>query len=128
MTNENHLADEYNKIRLRLMDTQKPDTNELIETVFETNWIRLLLLKSLHDSVEYISIEVELSLPKDPSIEKANENGSILNDMIIHLNYLKNLQSIGFDIEVMRSDCLWTATLVLEAEPSKDLCNALTPP
>ena len=128
MTTENHLTTEYYKLLSRLMDPQNPDANELIETVFETKWIRLLLLKSLQDSVESISIEVELSLPKDPSIEKSNENGSILNDMITHLNYLKNLQSIGFAIAVMRSDCLWTATMVLQAVPSKELCTALIPP
>ncbi|MHA1882798.1 MAG: hypothetical protein ACTSUO_07100 [Candidatus Thorarchaeota archaeon] len=128
MATENHLTDEYKKILSRLMDPQKTDTNELIETVFETKWIRLLLLKSMNDRVERISIEVELSLPKSTSIEVVDENSSILNEMITHLKYLKNLQSIGFEIEVMRSDCLWTATMVLDTVPNKDLCKALLPP
>ena len=127
MTDNNHFEEEYAKQLTRLMKKKLSETDtEFIETVFETKWIRLLLLKSIQDDVECISIEVELSLPKCNSSQQTDT--SLVQGMITHLEYFETLQNVGFNIEVMASDCLWTATKIIDTTPSKELYKVLHPP
>ena len=129
MMNEKHLLDEYNKLLVQSPEDIDPDNgSELFVVISETEWIRVLLLKTIQKEVATISIEVELSLPKCVSRDNNQNKETVLSDMVTHLEYLQKLSEIGFELEVMRTDCLWTAAKTLDSVPSQELCKFLTPP
>ena len=126
---EKHLLDEYNKLLAQSPEDKDPDNgSELFVVISETEWIRILLLKTTQDEEITISIEVELSLPKCVARGDLQNRKTLLSDMVTHLEYLQKLYEIGFELEVMRTDCLWTATKTLDSVPSQELCQSLTPP
>ena len=129
MMNEKHLLDEYNKLLAQSPEDIDPDNDsELFVVISETEWIRVLLLKTIQKEAATISIEVELSLPKCVSRDNIQNKETVLSDMVTHLEYLQKLYEIGFELEVMRTDCLWTAAKTLDSVPSQELCASLTPP
>ncbi len=129
MMNEKHLLDEYNKLLAQSPeDIDSDNCSELFVVISETDWIRVLLLKTIQKEVSTISIEVELSLPKCVASGDLQNKNTLLSDMVAHLEYLQKLYEIGFELEVMRTDCLWTAAKTLDSVPSPELCASLTPP
>ena len=89
---------------------------------------------------DIVSIEVEVWLPgnnsnngsensNSPSTELENEKlGAVLSQMIGHLQYLLRLHQSGFMLDVIKHDCLWTASKSFEKPPSQKIFELLLPP
>jgi hypothetical protein len=110
---------------------------EVIVVLHKTRWARILLVWRVDDP-EQIIIEVEVSLPqaiKEARQEESvacgdheGEMGEMLTDLMKHQQYLLRLKRAGFVLDVIRQDCLWTASGTFSDQPSKEVFDLLIPP
>lgn len=110
------------------------EDGEIVFTLYQTEWLRILVVRSVKES-QVISIEVEISLPRGLSDQKPRRQESndedvngTLEIMIEHLRYMQRLQSEGFTLDIIRQDCLWTASKEFKKIPSQSLFKLLLPP
>lgn len=110
---------------------------EVIVVLHKTRWTRILLVWRA-DEREKIFIEVEVSLPKAAKQisetgtltcgDEEGEMGEMLSDFMRHQQYLLRLEKVGFVLDVIRQDCLWTASGVFREEPDREVFELLLPP
>ena len=139
--NAEELMKKYQQLSAKPLDspTMKNESGESITALYQSASLRILLLRTL-EAPEIISIEVEVWLPgnnsdissKDanpPSNELENEKlGAILSQMVDHLQYLLRLHQSGFMLDVIKHDCLWTASKSFEKPPNRKVFDILLPP
>ncbi len=101
------------------------EKNGQIFVLYETKWVRIILIRRSEDSGN--TFEVELSLPANIGTEQ-DCLAATISAMIKHLHYMLYLQQFGFDLDLMEHDFLWTATLNVRKEPESDLFEVLLPP
>ncbi len=53
---------------------------------------------------------------------------SILDGIIVHLEYLRTLNDKGFKLELVGQDGLWAAYHDIDKDPSDELFECLVPP
>ena len=90
-----------------------------------TEWIRILLVQGADET--YLTIEVELSLPERTDPEQA-QLVQMISVMIAHLEYMLRLHKVGFVIDLVGEDCLWTASFDAQEEPDYTIFESLIPP
>jgi hypothetical protein len=109
---------------------------EVIVVLHKTRWARILLVWRA-DEREQVMIEVEVSLPKvvqqvsKPSSAAGGEEeemGELLTDLMKHQKYLLRLKKVGFVLDVIRQDCLWTASRKFMENPAKEVFEFLLLP
>ncbi len=110
---------------------------EVIVVLHKTRWARLLLVWRV-DEQEKVIIEVEVSLPKvvkrvresnlDACGDTEGEMGELLTELMKHQQYLLRLKKVGFTLDVIRQDCLWTASGVFTKQPKHEVFELLVPP
>jgi hypothetical protein len=93
--------------------------------LYSSNWIRILLVRRPDDSAN--SIEVELTYPGVLGLVQTKLAETIMA-MISHLRYILRLQKVGFALDSIEDDFLWTATLEISEEPETQLFEILIPP
>lgn len=110
---------------------------EVIIVLQKTKWARILLVWRA-DEQEKVIIEVEVSLPKAVKQvsesnsaacgEKEGEMGGLLIEFMQHQQYLLRLEQVGFSLDVIRQDCLWTASRTFTEKPAYEVFELLLPP
>ena len=101
------------------------EDGESVSLLFENDWVRILLIRQNGDT--NVTIEVESSIPKNE--RSTSDTGKLtLNGALNHLYYLQALGDNGFTLEVIRQDCLWTATKTFGTEIDIAVFEKLCPP
>lgn len=136
------LMEKFQKIISTPAESPTPTYNESGETVeilHQTNSMRILVIRESVNP-QTVSLEVEVWLPnRNPNTldtesektetEREDEDlSTTLSRMINHLQYLLKLQQSGFTLDVIKHDCLWTASKSLSETPSRALFELLIPP
>lgn len=93
--------------------------------LYSNDWIRILLERRPDDSVN--SIEVEFSYPGVLGLDQTQLVDTILI-MIDYLYYILRLQKVGFVLDSIDDDFLWTASLEISKELENHLFEILVPP
>ena len=136
------LMEKYQKIVSTPVDSPTPTFNESGETVeilLQTKSLRILVIRESVNP-QTVSLEVEVWLPnRNPTAldtesettetELEDEDlSTTLSRMIDHLQYLLKLHKSGFTLDVIKHDCLWTASKSFTETPSRALFELLIPP
>lgn len=112
--------------------TDYNEDGESVSLLFENEWIRILVIRQ-NDAPD-VTIEVESSLPQKCGTNSSGPKPSkdeimkILHGALNHLQYLLELGRIGFNLEVISQDCLWTATQIFSKEIDLSVFEKLCPP
>ncbi|MHA1576644.1 MAG: hypothetical protein ACTSU3_04725 [Candidatus Thorarchaeota archaeon] len=115
------------------------DDRDSVFVLLETDWVRILLLKSRFDPGN-VSIEIESYLPdfvenpadsssiSQPKNVEKRDMKEVANGMIAHLKYLIKLGNSGFELDFIGPDYLWTATRDIHEILDLDFFKVLMPP
>lgn len=126
-------------IKKHIESSLSEDHLERVVTIYETTWLRILLIRSLKH-LDLVRLVVEVSFPNWlydlPLIlnndDKPNETSAtlqkVLKEMVIHLEYLRKLGDSGFRLELLVEEGIWSASTDLKETPSKKLFSILNPP
>ena len=139
--NSEELMKKYQQLTAKPLDSPsiENESGESVASLFQSPSLRILLLRT-SESPESVSVEVEVWLPGNnsdngssssnhASAELENEKlGITLSQMIHHLQYLLRLFKSGFKLDVIKHDCLWTATKSFEKPPTREVFALLLPP
>ncbi|MHA2426750.1 MAG: hypothetical protein ACXADB_01780 [Candidatus Hermodarchaeia archaeon] len=114
------------------------DPPERVVTIHETLWLRILLIRSLKNP-DLVRLVVEVSFPnwvyalpvalnnEEIIKETSRSLPDVLKEMLIHLEYLHKLSDVGFRLELLAEEGIWSASTELKQPPSKELFKALIP-
>ncbi len=114
------------------------DYPEQVVTIHETAWIRVLLIHNLKNP-DIVRLVVEVSFPNcvyeipmsfnnDETIKESSLSlPGVLEELVIHLEYLQKLSDVGFRLELLAEEGIWSASTELKQRPSKGLFKALVP-
>ena len=94
---------------------------EEISTIYGNDWVKISMIRS-PDFAYVVLVEVEVSLPKKLS------EAEIILDMIQYLTYLQELLNQGFELCVIREECLWVASMSFSENPDDSILKVLHPP
>ncbi|MGY5853677.1 MAG: hypothetical protein RTU92_08945 [Candidatus Thorarchaeota archaeon] len=127
-------------ISLDVEPLETNDDDEYHQTLCETEWVRILLIRSM-GITDTAKLEVEMALPKwskswwgldkeDHSPEVQSHVKNLLNCTKTHIDYILSLQEAGFLVEIIGREFLCTATIEFESTILKDsaLLEVLVPP
>ncbi|MFW9934762.1 MAG: hypothetical protein ACFFDU_04410 [Candidatus Thorarchaeota archaeon] len=108
------------------------ESGESVAALYQSSSLRILLIRTL-ENPDITSIEVEVWLPTMNSNHDSAKSedellGEVLSKMIEHLSYLLKLHQSGFILDVIKNDCLWTASKAFKKPPSHEIFNLLLPP
>lgn len=108
------------------------ESGESLATLIQTSTLRILLVRSA-ENPKNVAVEVEVWLPSRNSEPLSDDTSdedlsAILSRMISHLQYLLRLHKSGFTLDVIKHDCLWTASRSFTKTPSRELFELLIPP
>jgi len=101
-------------------------SNDQTTLLHRTPWIRILLDREQPDENTF-SVEVELSLPESIGCE-GSDSSEVIDQLSIHLEYLRKLREFGFQLSVIGNGCIYCASKVLDETPEDNLFRALIPP
>ena len=104
--------------------TESADNPEMVLTLFQNDWIRMMLIRNI-DNPELITFEIESSLPLRTQGIHNNPDDALharktIQGMIEALQYLLLLQDLGFSLDIIGQDCMWTAYLEFQEAPNKE--------
>ncbi len=136
------LMEKYQKIISTPIESPTPifnESGETVEILLQTNSMRILVIReSVNPQTVYLEVEVWLpnhypntldTKSKTTETELEDEDlSTTLSRMIDHLQYLLKLQQSGFTLDVIKHDCLWTASKSFTETPSRALFELLIPP
>ena len=139
--NAQELMNRYKEMTAKPLDSpsRENESGESVSTLYQSSSLRILLVRTPEEP-EYVSVEVEVWLPsfnsENESDETPNSNGDfenerlgvILGQMISHLSYLLKLHQSGFMLDVIKHDCLWTASKSFSKLPTRMMFEHLLPP
>ncbi len=131
MTSTQDLYSKFLELLEKPVTTESPDNPEMISTIYHNDWVRMLVIRNI-DEPNLLTIEIESSLPlRTQGIHENPEDGlqarNVLNGMIDTLQYLLLLQDLGFSLDIIGQDCMWTAYLELEKPPTKEFFDKIRP-
>ncbi|MFW9992893.1 MAG: hypothetical protein ACFFD4_12690 [Candidatus Odinarchaeota archaeon] len=110
---------------------------EITRAITATEWIRIFLNGDV--KTKQISMYIEISYPRSlragnnrntgnsSNSGKNNHLRKILENQIVHLEYLIKLHDEGFALGFIGEEGTWFATKVLETEPSVELFDLVDP-
>lgn len=139
--NAQELMKKYKEMTAKPVNSPSQDneSGESVSTLYQSSSLRILLVRTSEEP-ESVSVEVEVWLPsfnsENGSNETPNSNGDfenerlgvILGQMISHLSYLLKLHKSGFLLDVIKHDCLWTASKSFSKPPTRMMFEHLLPP
>lgn len=114
------------------------ELGESVTPLMQTTSLRILLLRTTKDP-KTVSIEVEVWLPnhkesRDETLDNSQDKpkkdnlSHTLSRLIELLQYLLRLHESGFTLDVIKHDCLWTASRSFSKPPSRKMFKLLLPP
>ncbi len=133
MTDKGTLFDKYNElVQISPSYSDLNDDQESVSLLHQDDWVRILLVRH-PDRGDEITIEIESSLPLRAKGEPSMNNGSLMASELLHgmirtLEYLLNLEKMGFNLDIIGQDCMWTAFMDFTAPPDYAFFDAITPP
>jgi hypothetical protein len=96
-----------------------------LSELYQDDWIRILIVREKEES-NYFTLEIEFSTP---SPERLDVQPSILlSQAIEYLKYMQRLEKMGFTLELVDQDWLWSAHRKFTESPSFKLFEQLLPP
>ena len=139
--NTEELMKKYQQLTAKPLDSPsvKNESGESVASLYQSSSLRILVLRTSEEP-DTVSVEVEVWLPgnnsdsgsgdsNQTSTESENEKlGAVLSQMIDHLQYLLRLHQSGFMLDVIKHDCLWTASKSFEKLPNREIFDLLLPP
>ena len=139
--NAQELMKKYSELTAKPLDSpsRENESGESVATLYQSSSLRILLVRNSEDP-ETVSVEVEVWLPSFNSANESdeapnsegdlenNQLGVILGQMINHLSYLLKLHQSGFVLDVIKHDCLWTASKSFLKPPTRMMFEHLLPP
>ncbi|MGY5852231.1 MAG: hypothetical protein RTU92_01535 [Candidatus Thorarchaeota archaeon] len=99
------------------------EEGECTSSFFENKWLRMLLVRT-PENPNIVSIEVEVSL----SEQKTRDFVTVLREVIEHNEFLLRLSDLGFELDLIGFECMWTASKSFETMPDISVFKALVPP
>ena len=100
---------------------------EALLCLFENDWIRILLIRNRH-SEERSIIEVELSLPSEIIDGDVYDTHQLLEQALFYLEFMKQLCSKGFILQLVDRDWLWTASISVSDDIEELILKSLVLP
>ncbi len=139
--NTEELMKRYQELANKPLDSpsMQNESGEFVSPLIQTTSLRILLIRTFTEP-DVVTVEVEVWLPgrhANNSSIKSNHSGaspenenlsSTLSQMITYLQYLHRLNQAGFALDVIKHDCLWTASQAFEKLPSREMFELLLPP
>jgi hypothetical protein len=111
------------------------EDHECVSMLLETNWTRIFVVQEM-ENPEHIRIEVEVSQPSQVQ-DESSESGfackkrplrQLLEQLILHIEYILKLESSGFIIDYVGNDFLILAFQSFTKLPSTEVFELLLPP
>ena len=99
------------------------EDGECTSLFFENDWLRILLIRT-PKKPNFVSIEVEVSLPK----QNTHDLVSVLKAVNENNLFLLKLCDLGFELDLIGFECMWTASKSFEGMPDGAIFKALVPP
>ncbi|TXT53967.1 MAG: hypothetical protein BAJATHORv1_100052 [Candidatus Thorarchaeota archaeon] len=133
MIQPNQLVEQYIQLVSKPFQAMPEyDGLESVHMLYETAWVRILVIRS-EEKPDCASIEVETSLPLNASrtscdCDESKAAKELLDGMILHLKYMADLCTQGFQADLVGPDCLWTVSKEFNEIPSEDIFRFLCPP
>jgi hypothetical protein len=98
------------------------EEGECTSSFFENDWLRMLIVRT-PENPNIVSIEVEVSLPA----QKTRNLVSVLKEVNDHNQFLLRLSDMGFELDLIGFECMWTASKIFEEIPDITVFEALAP-
>ncbi len=135
MSSETITVDELEKqfqkvVNAPLSELRENVAGEFTEIIHASDWVHIAFIR-FGDDVSKIGIEVEVSLPSGSCGESLIDHSSqikLLQGMMTHIIFIKHLLKQGFNLSVIKEDCLWVAYYLSSGHPSQEVLEALVPP
>lgn len=129
--NNLNLNQQYQKLLVELgrLKTHQNETEEISWKFYSSEWITMYLLGNMNEKT--ISIQVEMTYSGTPEIETTTKKDHLkqaLLNQISTLEYLRELSDNGFTLGFLVKETIWFATMRLNSEPNKELCDLIHPP
>ena len=133
------LIEKYQQLTTPPVDSSLlSELGETVTPLIQTTSLRILLIRTKKDP-KTVSIEVEVWLPNhtesiDQTPNSSQDNfkddnlGHTLSRLIELMQYLLRLHQSGFMLDVIKHDCLWTASRSFSKHPSRGTFELLLPP
>lgn len=114
------------------------ERSNFVVLLYETEYLRILMIRSGEDE-HPVRIETEVNFPLQVpdlnSIQDINQDSiqdrvlkPLLEEMKVHLEYLRTLTDAGFRLEILGEEGVWIASYPLNKPPTKELYSLLKPP
>ncbi|MFX1262699.1 MAG: hypothetical protein ACFFAZ_11465 [Promethearchaeota archaeon] len=98
---------------------------EATALMHRTPWVRILL--EYDERGDAFSIVVEMSFPENPDLIELSSS-ELIEGLSKHLQYLKKLREVGFELSVITTGCIYCATKEINDTPDDNLFTVLMPP
>ena len=125
-----NLADQFRIIlKTPFSELRENIAGEFVKIISVSDWVQIAFIR--FDDDTSVGIEVEVSLPSSlccDSHSNPSAQMSLLEGMMTHIIYIKNLLELGFKLSVIKEDCLWVASYLTSKDPSLEVFEALVPP
>ena len=104
----------------------RPHTEANASVLYRTPWVRILVEPhEVNDDASRIEVEVFLS---NQSTDEETNSSDLIDKLTNHLEYLRRLHDLGFEVCVIGSGCIMCASKVVVGTPMDNLFSALLPP
>jgi len=119
----------------QVIDDEKSSS---VVPLYETESLRILMIRTGTDE-HAVRVETEVNFPLQVpdlnSIQDINQDPiqdkvlkPLLEEMQVHLDYLRILSDAGFRLEFMGEEGVWVASYLLKKPPTRELYSLLKPP
>lgn len=131
------MVQSYKNLKKELQNNIEASTtlDEISQTIFSNQWMRIFLIGNLKANKIYLQVEVSpkvefqsTSSNYENDIEKSKYLKEYLSNQIKSLEHLLQLTNIGFLLEFIIEEGIWFGMKILENEPSEELCKLISPP
>ncbi len=95
--------------------------------LLDSEWVRIVLTRNpvLTNAVE---VDIEVAIPKHRGLHTQDQMSCVLDDLILHLEYLRRLALSGYKIDLIDDEGLWIASGTLNLKTEEVLVANLAPP
>lgn len=101
--------------------------HQVSEILLMTSAVRIILTRYEY-RMEGIDIDIEVSLPLLPETSNATSMQESIDGVVATLEYLKQLISMGFSLEMLQEEGILIASTVLSKDTEESVFKAIEPP
>lgn len=107
-----------------LFSIQCNDPEEYTQVLFETRWVRALVIQAQNGN--QVKIEVELRMVPDIIDSNKNRSVAVLDELMTNLQVYQQLVMIGFEMTILDESCVWSASKVVQSDDLDKTLEALS--